>query len=47
MPTILKAELLLDPPLLSPGDQMHREELIERWNRMPELKFAKLIDGVV
>lgn len=38
---------LFVPPLLCAGDQMGREEFLERWRRMPDLKFAELIDGVV
>ena len=35
------------PMLFEPGDRMSREEFLERWERMPELKNAELIDGVV
>lgn len=35
------------PLLFEPGDRMSREEFISRWERMPELKNAELIDGVV
>ena len=35
------------PTLFEPGDRMTREEFLERWERMPELKKAELIDGVV
>lgn len=35
------------PPLLRPGDRMSLDEFLDRWNRMPELKFAELIDGTV
>lgn len=38
---------LLQPLLFEAGDRMSREEFLERWERMPELKFAELIDGVV
>lgn len=41
------AFLLLESPLLSPGDRMNREEFLRRWEQMPDLKFAELIDGVV
>jgi len=33
--------------LFEPGDRMSREEFLERWERMPELNNAELIDGVV
>src|SRR2546426_6181047 len=29
------------------GDRLSREEFLERWEQMPELKNAELIDGVV
>lgn len=35
------------PSLIRPGDRMSLDEFIERWNQMPELKFAELIDGTV
>ena len=35
------------PPLLRPGDRMSLDEFLDRWNRMPELKCAELIDGTV
>src|ERR1700681_3130229 len=42
------AHLISPHPLLfEPGDRMSREECLERWERMPELKNAELIDGVV
>jgi len=47
VPSALKAQLLVESPLLSPGDRMGLEEFLERWYRMPGLKFAELIDGVV
>lgn len=47
MPSTLKAGLLMDSPLLAAGDRMSREEFLSRWYRMPNLKFAELIDGVV
>jgi hypothetical protein len=37
----------LSPLLFAPGDRLTREEFLERWERMPDLKFAELIDGVV
>lgn len=39
--------LYTEPLLFEPGDRMSREEFLERWERMPELKRAELIDGVV
>ena len=41
--------LLVEPkrqPLIA-GDCLSREEFLQRWNRLPDLKFAELIDGVV
>ena len=35
------------PSLIRPGDRMSLEEFIERWEQMPDLKFAELIDGTV
>jgi Uma2 family endonuclease len=41
-------QLLYSNPLLfSPGDRMDRDEFLSRWNRMPDVKFAELIDGIV
>jgi Uma2 family endonuclease len=37
----------LMPLLFEPGDRLSREEFLELWERMPNLKFAELIDGVV
>lgn len=37
----------LIPLLFEPGDRMSLDEFLERWEQMPELKFAELIDGVV
>ncbi len=34
-------------PPLEPGDRMTRDEFERRWEAMPELKRAELIDGVV
>lgn len=39
--------LVLEPDLLAPGDCMGREEFLRRWEQMPHLKFAELIEGVV
>ena len=38
---------LVDEPLLSDGDLMSLNEFLDRWERMPGLKFAELLDGVV
>src|SRR5437763_671939 len=35
------------PPLLREGDRLTSEEFMRRWEAMPELKHAELIDGVV
>ncbi|MFN7925275.1 MAG: Uma2 family endonuclease [Bryobacteraceae bacterium] len=35
------------PPLLRDGDRMSRQEFLRRWEAMPDLKWAELIDGVV
>jgi hypothetical protein len=37
----------INPLLFVPGDRLSREEFIELWEKMPDLKFAELIDGVV
>jgi hypothetical protein len=34
-------------PLLHAGDRLTRDEFMARWERMPELKFAELLRGVV
>jgi hypothetical protein len=39
--------LSLEPVLFEPGDRMSREEFLDLWYKMPALKFAELIDGVV
>jgi Uma2 family endonuclease len=42
------AQLLHSRPLLfAPGDRMDRDEFLSRWERMPDVKFAELIDGTV
>lgn len=33
--------------LFEPGDRLSREEFLARWEQMPALKKADLIDGVV
>ena len=38
---------LINPLLFSPGDQLSREEFLDLWEQMPDLKFAELIDGTV
>lgn len=35
------------PPPLREGDRMSREEFLRRWEAMPDLQRAELIDGVV
>ena len=35
------------PPLLREGDQLTSAEFLKRWEAMPNLKHAELIDGVV
>ena len=35
------------PPLLRDGDRLTRDEFLRRWERMPDLKRAELIDGIV
>jgi hypothetical protein len=37
----------IHPQLIRPGDRMSPSEFLERWEQMPGLKFAELIDGVV
>jgi hypothetical protein len=37
----------IEPLLIRPGDRMTLEEFLERWEQMPDLKFAELIDGTV
>lgn len=37
----------INPLLFSPGDRMGRDEFLSRWDQMPGLKRAELIDGVV
>jgi len=34
-------------PLLRDGDRMERDEFERRWNAMPELRVAELVEGVV
>jgi Uma2 family endonuclease len=36
-----------EPLLFEPGDRLTREEFLSRWERMPHVKLAELIDGVV
>jgi Uma2 family endonuclease len=36
-----------EPLLFEAGDRMDREEFLARWEEMPDLKRAELIDGVV
>jgi len=35
------------PPPLREGDRLTAEEFLRRWEAMPDLKFAELIDGIV
>ena len=35
------------PPPLRDGDRLTRDEFLRRWEEMPDLKRAELIDGVV
>jgi Uma2 family endonuclease len=35
------------PPLLRDGDRLSRDEFLRRWEQMPDLKRAELIDGIV
>ena len=35
------------PPPLREGDRLSREEFMRRWDAMPDLKRAELIDGIV
>ena len=35
------------PPRLRDGDRLTRDEFLSRWEGMPDLKFAELIDGIV
>ena len=35
------------PPPLCEGEQLTRGEFMRRWEAMPDLKFAELIDGIV
>ena len=37
---------VLTPPLCE-GEHLTREEFMRRWEAMPDLKFAELIDGIV
>jgi len=37
----------VQPPLLRDGDRLTRDEFLRRWEEMPDLKHAELIDGVV
>lgn len=37
----------LKPLLFEPGDRMSREEFLNRWRKMPRVKYAELLDGCV
>jgi Uma2 family endonuclease len=41
------ASLLGEPPALQNGDRLHSQEFLRRYEAMPELKKAELIEGVV
>ena len=45
--TALTHLLQVKPLLFEPGDSMGQEEFLSRWERMPELRFAELIKGMV
>lgn len=38
---------LVEPATLTTGEQMDRTEFLRRWDALPELKLAELIEGVV
>ena len=48
-PTVRPEALPLGPaePLLEPGDRLFRDEFERRYERMPNLKKAELIEGIV
>jgi hypothetical protein len=35
------------PPLLREGDRMSRDEFLRRWELLPDLKHAQLLEGIV
>ena len=37
----------VNPLLFEPGERLSVDEFLDLWERMPNLKFAELIDGVV
>jgi Uma2 family endonuclease len=37
----------ISPPPLRNGDRLSRDEFMRRWEAMPDLKWAELIDGIV
>ena len=37
----------VNPLLFEPADRMTLDDFLSRWDKMPGLKFAELIDGVV
>lgn len=37
----------VDPLLFEPGDRLGLDEFLARWERMPGVRFAELIDGIV
>jgi len=41
------SEIVLQPPPMEAGDRLTRDEFERRWNLMPHVKKAELIEGVV
>lgn len=41
------SETLAPPPTLREGDRLTSREFLRRWDAMPELKQAELLDGIV
>ena len=37
----------ISPPPLRDGDRLSRDEFMRRWEAMPDLRWAELIDGIV
>ena len=37
----------VSPPPLRDGDRLTSDEFLRRWEAMPDLKHAELIDGIV
>lgn len=38
---------LVNPLLFEPGERLTLDEFLRRWEQMPGLKFAELVDGLV